>query len=709
MVPRAILAVFACSAAIVAHSARVNGFSMHAAGATLAQTEHLAALAAVASATALTSLVRALPPSRQPGVPGPPRSTSWLRPFVGDFPDILPNLTQIPSYVYERTAALTRHQRSWTLCLPPVPGEFSGILVFLGSPSNVKHVLQENFDAYSKGVRFKENVRPLLGQGIFSSDGSVWRLHRKVASHMFSRRLLIQSVQVAARRCAAVSRNLVDAARDGHVIDLQRIFLAFTMDVFAEVAFGVELGSLERSSDDPHPFTVAFDAAQLRTRQVFGNPLAQLQRRWLPCSGVERRFRRHVKTIDEFALGIIRDRRALAREKDHALGPDLISRFIAGSAARPGPQRDGRRSGTVGKEAEARDRGGGPGERAPLHAPPRALTDRELRDVVINFLLAGRDTSAVALSWTLFELLRADASESSSESPLARVRAEADAALTDLEGLLGRAGDPAAPEDRGRALYDRVTKGLVFTRQCLTESLRLHPSVAINVRYADRDDTLPDGTKVPARSVVVYSPYSLGRNPDLYPDPLAFRPARWDPSRRADNAGDAPTEPRPADTAVFNVMPRLCLGKPLALAEMQLMLAYVVQRFDIALAEESAGADAGAYSTRIVMQMRHGLKVRLTQREFPVSRRTGGGLRSDPGAPPDPGSLEERLDSVESLGEDAGSAHLADRLARMEAAADSDEASSSEEGGSSEEEDASSGDASSGGASSGGGGGWDYG
>ena len=142
-----------------------------------------------------------------------------------------------------------------------------------------------------------------------------------------------------------------------------------------------------------------------------------------------------------------------------------------------------------------------------------------LRDIVLNFLLAGRDTTACALSWTLYELLRHPAVRD-------RVRAEADRVFGPVDaahereqeeeeddGDGGDGGD--AGLSAGRYTYERAAKGLAYTHAVVTEVLRLHPSVPIDIKWAVGADVLPDGTPIAPNSVLCYTPYSLGRSAAL--------------------------------------------------------------------------------------------------------------------------------------------------------------------------------------------------
>jgi cytochrome P450 len=157
------------------------------------------------------------------------------------------------------------------------------------------------------------------------------------------------------------------------------------------------------------------------------------------------------------------------------------------------------------------------------------------------------------------------------------------------------------------------------------EVLRLHPSVAKDIKWAVDDDTWPDGTQVPAGAAVVYCPFAMGRDPRKWTEPLAFRPERFLGEEGGVGVGvgvgvgggGAQHEPSMWEYPVFNAGPRLCLGKPLAMMEIKLITATLLHHFDFELAEPHLGG----YLSTIVLPMDPGLKVNLTPRHceaYPV-------------------------------------------------------------------------------------------
>jgi cytochrome P450 len=171
------------------------------------------------------------------------------------------------------------------------------------------------------------------------------------------------------------------------------------------------------------------------------------------------------------------------------------------------------------------------------------MDDSSLRDQVITLLLAGYETTASALAWTFYLL-------SQNPDVVGRLRLELSASL---------GGRPPVYADLPR---------LPYTRQVFEESLRLYPPAWVLGRVALEDDMLGEYT-LPAGTVVAISPYTAHRRPAAWDHPERFTPGRPQPQRFA--------------YLPFGAGPRQCIGKPFAMMEAQLIIAMVVQRFDLTL------------------------------------------------------------------------------------------------------------------------------
>ena len=133
------------------------------------------------------------------------------------------------------------------------------------------------------------------------------------------------------------------------------------------------------------------------------------------------------------------------------------------------------------------------------------------------------------------------------------------------------------------AMFALVEKGLPYMRAVVMEAMRLHPPVPRDLKFATVDDTLPDGTRIRKGCGVLYCPWAMGRDPTLWPEPLRFNPERW----LAAGSGEAGSLHRSTQESdykypVFNAGPRVCIGRPLAMLETQLMAAVLLSEFDLA-------------------------------------------------------------------------------------------------------------------------------
>lgn len=294
--------------------------------------------------------------------------------------------------------------------------------VITADPRNLEHLLKSRFSNFPKGPYFRDTVNDLLGAGIFAADGDAWRQQRKTASIEFhSARFRAMTLDSLRELVHARLVPVLDSSADAPV-DLQEILLRLTFDNVCIIAFGADPGCL-REGLPSIPFARAFEDATEATVLRFVTP-AWLWRamRWLRV-GPERRLAAAIGAVDEFADGVIR-----ARKKEMALGTrstsDLLTVFIG-----------------------ARDEQG------------RDFPEKFLRDICVNFILAGRDTSSVALTWFFWLLHRHPAVEERIFREVCAVAAES--------------GD-------GPVFGAEDIKKMEYLQAAISEALRLYPSVPVD-------------------------------------------------------------------------------------------------------------------------------------------------------------------------------------------------------------------------------------
>lgn len=309
---------------------------------------------------------------------------------------------------------------------------------------------------------------------------------------LFSKNSMDGMHEVFNKKALAVAAKLQAAATSGEEIDLQDLFQKYTLDSFGKVGFGVDIGSL----NEPVPFSNAFNRAQYLLNEFFFDPMARFK------SGMINEYLEHVKTIDAFIYDILK-----SPITDGAF--DLLSQV--------------RRIVDVKTPAD----------------------EKFVRDIILNFAIAGRDTTACWLTWTMHCL---------HENPhvLTNIKKE-------LNEVLGNKEIPS-PDD---------IRSLAYLSNVLMEVLRLYPSVSAVGRFAASDDTLPDGTVVKKGDFVNYLPYFMGRNNQYWENALKFDPDRWLSKDHKHQCQYVP----------FHLGPMQCLGRHMAKIEVISLLAIILKKF----------------------------------------------------------------------------------------------------------------------------------
>jgi len=179
------------------------------------------------------------------------------------------------------------------------------------------------------------------------------------------------------------------------------------------------------------------------------------------------------------------------------------------------------------------------------------FSTKYLRDMVLNFVIAGRDTTACLLSWALYIL---------STNPEVQARL-----VEEVDRVLPQGTDPS--------LKLVSASSMPYLHGVIYEALRLYPPVPNDQKAASVDDVTPDGIKVAKGTVVMVNVWAMGRDPTRWETPEEVKPERWIPF----------TAPAPHEFPVFQAGPRICLGVDMALFEAKLLLGRLFQRFTFEL------------------------------------------------------------------------------------------------------------------------------
>jgi cytochrome P450 len=412
-----------------------------------------------------------------------------------------------------------------------IPGRTATIV---NDPDSLEYVLSTKFESFVKGQELFDRFGDVFGKGIFASDGKQWYKQRKLASKIFTTNRFKDTFQTVFRENIDILMGILESkavsadsnSQGADLVDIFDLMTKYFLDSFGMIAFGLNLKSMIQST----PFSTAFDKSQVAISHRFTNPFWRLTERFDPY------IRNDMKIVREFGHSVISARLDKSEKRD-----DLLQLFM-----------------------EYKDEEG-------------SLTHDELVDQVTNFLIAGRDTTAQAVSWSIYCL---------SKNPVV------------LEKLLEECnqimGDSRIPS------YEQV-KQLRYANAVLKEALRLYPSVPFETKMCIVDEVLPNGIQIKKGTSVTWCTYVLGRNPNIWADPYAFKPERF--------LGEK--QPSPYQFNSFLGGPRVCLGKTLAELQGVFVLISMLKNFDLQIHD----IDSVQPLLSLTFPMKNGMKCRIVRRK----------------------------------------------------------------------------------------------
>ncbi|KAL4182545.1 hypothetical protein AMTRI_Chr11g150630 [Amborella trichopoda] len=431
--------------------------------------------------------------------------------------------------------------------------------IITANPKNVEHILKTQFENYPKGKPFHTILHDLLGRGIFNVDGELWRFQRKMASYELGSQAVRAMVAktVLAEIETRLEPILADSVSKGSKLDLQDVLKKFTFDNICKISFGLDPCCLELTQPISE-FAQAFDRAShlCAGRAVVAPSLIWKIKKFLNL-GSERSLREAINMVDLMAIEVIRQRKEVGSEAS-----DLLSRFMT----------------TV-------------------------SDDKFLRDIIVSFLLAGRDTVASALTGFFWLMAKHPEVEEKVHDEIVRVmgkgveREREEGGAREGESGVER-GERVSEELRERGKWGRdkeeregedfrerkeviasygKLREMHYLHAALSESMRLYPPVQFDSKFAEKDDILPDGTVVKKGTRVTYHPYAMGRMESIWgKDCMEFNPERW-----LENGFFVPENP--FKYPVFQAGLRVCLGKEMAFLQMKSVVASVVYKHKLVL------------------------------------------------------------------------------------------------------------------------------
>lgn len=420
-------------------------------------------------------------------------------------------------------------QRFGDLVSFPVPGP---PVLLVNHPEVARHVLQTAARNWGKDTVQYAALARVTGPGLLASSEPNWIEHRRLAAPAFHHeRLGAVGDQVRAAAETAVAARLGGGDfRSGDVVDVASLTHHIGLDAVGRALFSADL-----SGQAQQLLRATSDSADLVVR--LGRSILP-RARWTPTR-TNLRLRSTRRRLDAGTAEIIAQRRART-STDRSHGDDLLGLLLDSD-----------------------------------------LTDSEIRDELVTMVIAGHETVAASLAWTLMLLAEHQPAQD-------RLRAE----LAGHEGPVSLVGHRDA---------------LPWTRAVIDEALRLYPPAWALSRRSYGPDVV-GGHDVPAGTLVIISPWLVHRRPDPWTDPLAFRPERFlDP-------GDARTAYLP-----FGQGPRLCIGREFALGEMVLVLGELLREHRIEL---PSGWSRPAAQAQVAVHPRGGMPLRVS-RVSRVAQRVG--------------------------------------------------------------------------------------
>jgi cytochrome P450 len=384
-----------------------------------------------------------------------------------------------------------------------------GQVAVVSAPEAIRRVMVDNVANYPKDALQRRVLSPGLGESLLTVEGEAWKTQRRALAPLFTPRTVISfapSMAAAAEALATRWRRL----RDGQRIDAQKDMARVTLDVLQRTIFS---DGLAREPEE-------FMAALTRYFEVVGrlDPFDLLDLPdWLPRLG-QRRSRSALAFFAEAVDAIIARRKARLAQ-DAPDGPrDLMTLLLVAHDPETGA----------------------------------SLSEEEVRTNIITFIAAGHETTANALTWSLYLL-------SQSEDWRVRLAREADGVL---DGSV-----------------ETYAERLVETRAVVEEAMRLYPPVASLSREAAGPDDLA-GRRIRVGTLIMIVPWVLHRHRLLWEDPDGFDPSRFLPGAREkiDRFAYLP----------FGAGPRVCIGASFALQEAVIVLARIMREFRLDHVESHA-------------------------------------------------------------------------------------------------------------------------
>lgn len=430
-----------------------------------------------------------------------------------------------------------------------------GRTVVVNSPEAMAQVYVEHAKDFEKAFLTRHSLAPLAGNGLFTAEGALWRSQRKLMAPMFQPSLI--ATYAADMICC--TDHAVNTWVDGEELSMSEQTTHITMSIAGKTLFDAD--TFSEADEIGHALTIALDWVS----DNFVSPpsfVAALS------NGILRRLSLKFKSPLSDQLRARADALIypsyLSRNASDAVMLEAIAKLddyvavmVQERRANPDAKRDLLSHLLAAHDDETQTR----------------MSDKQLRDEVLTLFVAGHETTATSLAWALYYLSR---------DPMLYAQAR-----TEVDALEGKT---PTREDLPR---------LGFLLRVFKESLRIMPPVYISSRQAWTHTEIA-GFEIPMATATIISPYALHHREDIWPDSKRFDPDRFLPEAEAKRHKFA--------WIPFAAGPRVCIGNHFALMEGQLVLARILQRVDLARAEDDEPAP------QATLRPKHGIRVRVSRR-----------------------------------------------------------------------------------------------
>lgn len=367
--------------------------------------------------------------------------------------------------------------------------------VVIQKPEYTQHVLQKNYSNYCKPFTTKQ-LTFVLGNGLLTNDGSFWLKQRRLIQPVFHRRSLEEFVQTMVNSTDESIKAL--HAYGNKEVPVHHEMTRLTMDIIGKTMLSADAGSDFPKISGAIDYLI--EALITRIKSYVKLPY------WMPTRK-HLLMKKYRDTIGAYINSVIQERQKSGKSYN-----DLLGMLMAVEDADTGEKMD----------------------------------EKQLRDEIITIYIAGHETTANALTYSLFLLAK-------NPEYLDKLRQE-------LAEQIGTE-EPS---------FENLRK-LPLLAATVNESLRLYPPAWIFERAAIEDDNV-DGFLIKKGDIVSFPPWVIHHNPKFWPNPLIFKPERFLGKTVKDYG---------YTFLPFGGGPRICIGNNFALTEMQVVLAKLVREFNL--------------------------------------------------------------------------------------------------------------------------------